>query len=307
MFVIVVGITNIVLLFEEPIRERMAADRTGKYHVSRSPMMNFICFGTEGKDMAKHRTRGNEVGAVRKTLRILELLKDFEGARVTQLANELDWPKSTVHSHLETLENAGYIVKEDETYQLGFRFLDLGEHVKYRNEVYGMVEPRIEALANSTGERVQFVISEHGDCVYARIAEGEHAVSTGSRLGRRRHMLHATAAGKSILAFTDREEVKRIIEEKGLPELAENTITDEDALFEELAEVRERGYAFNYEEHIEGLRAAAAPVQEPDGSVVGAISVSGPAHRMHGEQFTKELPENILGVCNEIELDIVYQ
>lgn len=270
-------------------------------------MVNYIFFEPIGTDMAKHPTRGNEIGAVRKTLRILELLKEFEGARVTQLANELDWPKSTVHSHLETLENVGYIVKEDDTYLLGFRFLALGEHVKYRNDVYEMVEPRIEALANSTGERVQFVISEHGDCVYVRIAEGEHAVNTGSRLGRRRHMLHATAAGKSILAFTDRDKVEEIIEKKGLPELAENTITDKDTLFEELAEVRERSYAFNYEEHIEGLRAAAAPVMEPDGTVVGAISVAGPAHRMHGDQFTKELPENILGVCNEIELDIVYQ
>lgn len=257
--------------------------------------------------MGKQAKRGNEVGSVRKALAIVELLKDLDGARVTELADRLEWPKSTVHSHLETLENAGYIIKEGDEYLLGFRFLDLGEHVKYRNEVYSMVEPRIEALAERTGERVQFVISEHGDCVYARIAEGEHAVSTGSRLGRRRHMLHATAAGKSILAHMDREDVDEIITEKGLPELTPNTITDRDELFEELEQVRERGFAFNYEEHIEGLRAAAAPVKEPNGSVVGAISVSGPAHRMHGEQFTKDLPENILGVCNEIELDIVYQ
>lgn len=257
--------------------------------------------------MANQHTRNNEVGAVRKTLLILEFLKDHDGARVIELANEFEWPKSTVHSHLETLKNTGYIVKDGNTYQLGFRFLDLGEHVKYRNDVHRMVEPRIEALADSTGERVQFVISEHGDCVYARIAEGEHAVSTGSRLGRRRHMLHATAAGKSILAYTDREKVEEIIEQKGLPELTENTITDDEALFNELEVVRDNGYAFNYEEHIKGLRAVAAPVRKPDGAVVGAISVSGPAHRMHGESFTKELPANILGVCNEIELDIVYR
>lgn len=257
--------------------------------------------------MAEKRERGNEIAAVRKSLRIVDLLKELDGARVTELADRLEWPKSTVHSYLETLEGAGYLVKEGDTYLLGFRFLDLGEHVKHRNEVYSMVEPRIEALAETTGERVQFVINEHGDCVYARIAEGEHAVSTGSRLGRRGQTLHATAAGKSILAFMDREDVEEILERKGLTELTPNTIADEASLFEELAEVRERGYAFNYEEHIEGLRAVAAPVKQPNGEVVGSISVSGPAHRMHGEKFTKDLPENILGVCNEIELDIVYQ
>lgn len=250
---------------------------------------------------------GNEVGSVRKSLQIIELLKKLEGARVTELSQKLGWPKSTVHSHLETLEAAEYIVKEGDCYLLGFRFLDLGDYVKYRNPVYSMVEPRIEALADSTGERVQFVICEHGYGVYARIAEGEHAVSTGSRLGRRRNMLHATAAGKSMLAFMAEDAVREIIDDKGLPELTPNTITDEEELFEELQEVRDRGYSFNYEEHIEGLRAVAAPVRQPSGEVVGSISVSGPAHRMHGESFQEELPDNILGVCNEIELDIVFK
>lgn len=255
---------------------------------------------------AKHK-QGNEVGAVRKSLQLVERLQEFEGARVSELATALKWPKSTVHSHLETLENAGYVVKQGDVYFLGFRFVELGETVKNRDEVYSLVEPRIKALADETGERVQFVINEHGEGVYVRIAEGEHAVSTGSSLGRRRNMLHATAAGKSILAFMHQREVEDIIDRKGLPRLTENTITDVETFFDELEEIRERGYAFNYEEHIKGLHAVAAPVQRPNEEVVGAISVSGPAHRMNGEQLTSELPQKILGVCNEVELDIVYR
>lgn len=257
--------------------------------------------------MAVKNKQGNEVSSVRKSLQIVELLRELEGARVSELATRLDWPKSTVHSHLETLENAGYIVKEDGGYILGFRFVELGEFVKNRDDVYTLVEPRIEALADETGERVQFVIAEHGEGVYVRIAEGEHAVSTGSGLGRRRNMLHATAAGKSMLAFMDRHAVEEILERKGLPQLTPNTITDREALFKELDEIAERGYAFNYEEHIKGLHAVAAPVKRPSGKVVGSISVSGPAHRMVGEEFTTELPNKVLGVCNEVELNIVYQ
>lgn len=256
--------------------------------------------------MSTERERGNEVEAVKKSLRLLELLKELDGARVTELSRQLEWPKSTVHSHLETLRGAEYIVKKGDTYLLGFRFLDLGEYVKHRNEVHTMVEPRIEMLANETGERVQFIVNEHGDCVYARIAEGEHAASTGSRLGRRRQILHATAGGKSILAFLDRDELDEIIERKGLPKLTPNTHTDRESLVDDLEGVEERGFAFNYEEHIKGLRAIAAPVREPDGTVVGAVSISGPAHRMRGEYLSEELPELLLGVCNEIELDIVY-
>jgi len=249
----------------------------------------------------------NEVEAVNKTIRILELLRELDGVGVTELADRLGWPKSTVHNHLATLRRNEYIVQEDGEYKLGLRFLELGEFVKDRNEIYSLVEPKIQELATDLGERVQFVVEEHGDGVYVRIATGERAVSTGSRLGRRRSMLHATAAGKSILAFSPESEVHRVIERKGLPELTANTITDEEELFAALAEVRERGYAFNYEEHIEGLRAVAAPVENESDEVVGAISVAGPAHRMRGDWFTEELPDKILGIRNELELDIAYK
>lgn len=249
----------------------------------------------------------NEVEAVNKTIRILEVLREHDGVGVTELADRLGWPKSTVHNHLATLRRSEYIVQADGKYKLGLRFLELGEFVKDRNEIYGLVEPKIQELATDLGERVQFVVEEHGDGVYVRIATGERAVSTGSHLGRRRSMLHATASGKSILAFSPESEVHRVIERKGLPELTANTITDEEELFTALAEVRERGYAFNYEEHIEGLRAVAAPVENEGDEVVGAISVAGPAHRMRGDWFTEELPDKILGIRNELELDIAYK
>lgn len=257
--------------------------------------------------MSNKQSKPNEIGAVQKSLELIETLKILNGGRVTELADRLDWPKSTVHSHLGTLESVGYVVKEGDIYQLGFRFVDLGEYVKNKKQVYSIVEPRIHTLAEKTGERVQFVINEHGDCVYARIAKGEQAVSTGSSLGRRRHMLHATAAGKSILAFTEREQINNTLDLDSLPQLTENTITDQKKLFEELERVSDRGFAFNHEEHIEGLRAVAAPVREQHGAVIGSVSVSGPAHRLQGEYFNKELPEIILGVCNEIELDMMYQ
>lgn len=252
-------------------------------------------------------TKKDGIEAVNKSHRVLTLLKEFDGAGVTELSERLDWPKSTVHSHLRTLENNEFIVREDDKYVIGFRFLDFGEYVRRRNPAFSLIEPKIEALAEDTGERVQFAVSEHGNIVYVQIAEGEHAVSTGSRLGLRRMVLHATAAGKSILASLPEEEVYEVIEQKGLSKWTPNTITEEEELFDALAEVRDRKYAFNHEEHIEGLRAVAAPVKDPTGNVIGSISISGPAHRLRGERFTEELPDKILGVCNEVELDIMYR
>jgi len=247
------------------------------------------------------------IEAVNKSLRIVEALKEMDGARVTELADELGWAKSTVHSHLESLESNEYVVQENGQYVLGFRFLEIGEYVKHRKSFYSLIQPKIDELAEETGERVQFVTNEHGDGVYVRIAEGDRAVSTGSYLGHRRTMLHATAAGKAILAHLPEDEVERIIDRKGLVPQTPNTITDREELFQELEEVREKGFAFNREEHIEGLQAVAAPIEDPDDNVLGALSIAGPAHRMRGEWLREELPDHILGVRNEIELDIAYR
>ena len=58
-----------------------------------------------------------------------------------------------------------------------------------------------------------------------------------------------------------------------------------------LAEVRERGYAIVHEEFEEGLDALAAPVFGLDGRVVAAVGISGPTMRIadHHETVGKLL------------------
>lgn len=249
---------------------------------------------------------GGTIESVRRSMEVLELIEDRGGAGVTELANELDWAKSTVHTHLKTLEKNEYLVRDGDRYDLSLRFMNFGEYAKHRHPVYSSIEPKLEELASETKKRVQFLVQEHGYAVYVRIAEGEHSVSTGAALGRRRPMLHATAAGKSILAHLPQAEAESILEEAGLRRYTQNTITDKEELFEEFETIRERGYAINREEHIKGLSAIAAPVRTPSEEVLGAISIADAVHRMRGQWFEDELPELLLGVVNEIELDVAY-
>lgn len=246
------------------------------------------------------------IEAVDRAFRVVEVLRDLDGAGVTKIANNLGWAKSTVHTHLRTLEENEYVVRERDQYVLASRFLDFGEYIKNRKRVYTLVQPKLEELADRTDERVQFIVNEHGYGVYVRIATGEHAVSTGAKLGRHRSILHASAAGKAILAYLPQEQVEEIIEYRGLPRHSENTITDSDELFAELSTIHDRGYAFNHEEHINGLKAVAVPVKNSNEEVLGSISVAGAARRMQGEWFQEELPELVLGAANEVELDLAY-
>ena len=203
------------------------------------------------------------------------------------------------------LYQMGYAVKEGDEYRLGSRFLKLGEAAKERKDAFDLIEPKVEELAEETEERCQFIVEEHGRGVYLHRETGSRAVWTDSGLGRGIY-LHATAAGKSVLATLPEERVERILDQWGLPRLTDDTITDRTALFEELDTIREQGFAVNKEESTEGLRAVGVPIVDSSGRLIGALSVSGPSHRMKGEWFDREIPNLLLGTANELELNLKY-
>lgn len=247
-------------------------------------------------------------GTVKSDRRLLEILlglKELDGAGVTELAEHLDLAKSTVHNHLSTLHDAKFVTKEGTEYHLGLRFLDLGEAARLHRTESDRIKRKVDSLADQTDERAQFIVEEHGFGVYLYRSRGEKAVSTDSRIGR--HIpIHATSAGKSILANLPEERTAEILDGADLSPLTKHTITDHDELMDELETIRERGYATNIEESTTGLRAVGAPILRPDGSVVGAISISGPTHRLKGEIFEQEFPNLVMGATNEIELNISF-
>lgn len=240
-----------------------------------------------------------------KSIEIVMALQELDGATLTELSNHFGVSKSTIHRHLTTLAEHDFVSVTDNVYHIGFRFLELGEYARTREEAYHLAESPVQNIAQETGERAQFVVREHGEGVYLYIETGERAVQTGFGIGQRID-LHSTAAGKVILAHLPENEIDAVIDEHGLPPLTEHTITERDELKEELAGIPERGCAFNRQENIDGLCAVAGPVTDSDGSLIGVLSVSGPSNRMKGEWFESEMPDIILGSANELELRIAY-
>lgn len=250
-------------------------------------------------------TNGSGVKSIGTTFALIEGLRRLDGARITELSDDLGVAKSTVHRHLDTLYRRGYVVREGDEYHVGLRFLQLSEHARVRKPEYELARAKVEELARETEERAQFIVEEHGEGVYVHLETGRHAVHTDSGVGRR-IPLHATSAGKAILAQFPDEYVRDILEGDGMTELTDHTITDPERLFEELTTIRERGYSVNDQENTRGIRAVGVPVTGPDGFVVGALSVSGPTHRMKGDRLDHDLPDLLLGTANELELNITY-
>lgn len=249
-------------------------------------------------------TSTNEIKSTKTTFALLEQLKRQNSAGVTELAGALDLPKSTVFSHLNTLHEEQYVVREEGRYKLSHRFLEYGEHVRRNSELRSTARPELESLAAETDELVNLMIEEFGQGVYVDLAEGEQAVQVDTYEGKRVG-LYCTALGKAILSRLPEERVEEILDERPLEPITPNTITDRKELLEELDEVRERGVAFDDEERAEELRCVAAPIVS-QGTVHGAISVAGPLPRMNGDRYRSEIPEQLINAASVIGINLTY-
>lgn len=241
-----------------------------------------------------------QVRAIDRTLRIVQTLQEIDGGTVTEVAAHSELPKSTVYNHLQTLYANEYITREGEQYHVGLRFLEHGGYTRDQLAVFQVAKPEIEKLAEETGELVNLLVEEHGRGVYLYREHGERAVQLDSYAGKRQY-LHSTAFGKAMLAFMPEEKVERILDRHGMPARTERTISNREDLFEELSAICDRGYAYDNEESLEGLRCIAAPILAQNDAVIGAVSVSGPISRMSGDRFTEEIPDLLLNTTNVIE------
>lgn len=235
-------------------------------------------------------------------LRVIEGLQEMEGARVTELADHLGLANSTVHSHLATLEQKEFVVREGDKYQLSLKFLNIGKYTENRKPVYEKSKEIVNKLANKTGERAFFIIEEHGRGIVLRKTEGKNGVDVGPNVGQYVY-LHTTSVGKAILSTMSKSKVKNIIDRHGLVEKTNQTITNKKEFFNQLKQVRNQGYAITDGERIKNLKSIGVCVKNTHGKPVGAISVSGPKQRINDKWSNKEIASLITGMAKELEMN----
>lgn len=247
----------------------------------------------------------DRVKSVSTLFSILERLKADDGMGVSELAREMGMSKGAVHRYLRTLVEEGYAVNEDGTYGLSMRFLDYGSYVRNRYPYNEYIQPKVRQLAEETGERAQYIVEEHGRGIYLHRERGANAVETDARVGKVVY-LHTTASGKAILSQLPDARIQEILDDHGLEPKTDRTVTDRAAFMDQLADVRDRGYALNDEEHARGLFAVGVPISDRNDEVLGGLSVSGPVNRLQDKYEDGTIQRRLLGIKNEIELNLNY-
>jgi len=227
------------------------------------------------------------INSVDRALDILLLLQQ-EGKEmgVTQISTTLGMYKSTVHRTLATLENKGFIQQNLDTgkYWLGIRLYSLGMVLRDRLPIKNVAYPYAKALAEKFDEVVHICVLDKSaanspkQMIIDKIQGRQQILSLTPTIGSS-SFCHSSGVGKCLLAFSSKQYVDKFI---GTPltVFTEKTIGDWDRLLQELAEIKQRGYAVDDEELELGLTCVAGPILGRDNESIAAISISGPTSRI---------------------------
>jgi DNA-binding IclR family transcriptional regulator len=222
------------------------------------------------------------VQSVQKFAAILTCFRQRPGdLGVSEISRITGIHKSTVSRLLSALAGEEFVICDPHSrrYRLGPSIISLAAAAEPKLFLRGLVRPYLEQLNADTGETAGFSILDGFEAVSLDAISGPRAVRAAAWSGRR-VPLHASAAGKCLLAFSPPSLFEAYVGNHTLHRYTARTITDIEAFRCDLARVSERGYSSNDEELEDGLGAVSAPLRDGSGRVLGAMNLSWPVSRV---------------------------
>lgn len=243
--------------------------------------------------------------SIDKVLTILETVSNHPtGISLADLAKNTNIAKTTVFRILDTLKVREYVTLDSltERYILDIKSLELGIKGLMNVNLVEVAIPYLKTLSSMTQETCFLGVYNSGYVVYLYKSEGTLSIQTNAHLGSRMPA-YCTGIGKALLAHQSQEEIEQRLKEP-LVQYTENTITSQNRLYEELTDIRSKGYSCDNEENEEGLTCVAKPIFNYTGKVIGAISVAGPTNRMKPK--IDLAVEDLKNVCQVISRRLGY-
>ena len=206
----------------------------------------------------------------RTTMRTVDILKlvskNPDGITLDGICEKLELPKTSAYDIVTTLVEMGMVNVtrgQKQTYTIGLTAYRIGINYTNNLDFIGIIEPELKAFAKNVGKTVFFGVRSDHEVVYICKAEPENPIITTATVGTK-NPVYCTSLGKAILAYSDEETRRQVM----------GRILTTEGLKKELDMVKQKGYALDAREMEEHMECAGAPVFGPDGSVMGAISVS---------------------------------
>src|SRR3954467_2196780 len=192
---------------------------------------------------------GPATTSVDNALWLLQLIGERRALRVAEAADLLGVARSTAHRLLAALRRRGFVTQDrpNGAYRPGPALYEIGLAAVSRIDIRRVARPVLEQLREETQETVSLAVLEGTTVRFLDCAESPRSVRVGNRTGVVRPA-HASAVGKAILAGLPDTDLDRRYPDGQLPPGgAPAALTDVDGLRVELAEIRRRGFALNWE------------------------------------------------------------
>ncbi|MCE2511434.1 MAG: IclR family transcriptional regulator [Acidimicrobiia bacterium] len=223
---------------------------------------------------------------------------------VTELAERVDLPKSTVARLLASLEEEQAVEQTEAggEYRLGSGLIDLAGSAPRGRNLVAAARPHLLELAESLDEVAGLSIIDGGQVYYLDQTESSSNIQVRDWTGEHAP-LHAVPSGLVILAHQRPDFINRYLAAP-LVQCTPWTVTDADELRDRLEQIRSIGYAWVYEEFAEELNSVAAPVFESGGSVEAALHVHGPAYRFPNPDDTHDLGMAVIEAAGRLSMQL---
>ncbi|UQZ88675.1 IclR family transcriptional regulator [Deltaproteobacteria bacterium Smac51] len=238
--------------------------------------------------------------SVVKALEIIELL-DAQGAMgITEIANRLTMDKSSVFRALNTLKSKHYVRQDHDTlkYSNSYKLFEMGHNVVRETGLPKMAYRFMRQLSRDVDGAVSLGVRDGVKAVYIDKIESDATVRVSMKIGQSLP-LYCTGMGKALLAWMPDKKVCDILRGVQFVKSGPNTLDNLEGLLANLAEIRERGYSIDNEEHIPGLFCIAAPVFDASGDTIAAISVAHVKIMLPDQPSVDSLSMKVMGAADD--------
>ncbi len=266
-----------------------------------------------GETRKRGRPRGRAAGsedsggvrALDRALDILDVIAGASGLTLSEIAQRLDLAPSTVHRVLVTLAVRGVAESDHatQTWHVGPTAFRHGSAFMRRSGLVERARPVLRRLMEVTGETANLGILDGNAVLFLNQAETHETIRAFFPPGTR-SPLHASGIGKALLAHMRSFELRQLMREMQLSRFTPMTLSEPQALLDDLALIRARGYSLDNEERSLGMRCIAAPVFDLAGEAAAGISVSGPLSRMDDGRL-EAMSESVIAAARELSFGMV--
>lgn len=211
--------------------------------------------------------------AVQRATEILDFLG--EGSQsLSAIAKRFDVHRSTVLRQLQTLEEAGFVLRRGNGhYSIGPKMISIAQQALDSLDLPSVAHDEIRKLHARTGNTIHLAQLVESTVMYVDKVEGQDSVRMYSRIGKT-VLPHCTGVGKAILSQISESRRDGLLAGTEWTPFTEHTVVSREALDEQLAAIKDRGWAVDDGEFEDFVNCIAVPISNTSATIVGAISLT---------------------------------